>query len=758
MTIVGQVGGSEGSEGAAAFSEGFGWSKYDFGQDKWMSVVPGGRRSRWARRQARRNATSENATFANGSVGGTIEGEEEAPEALDLEPQGCDPHFGNVLISALVTCVAVMVGVYCLRELCKVSVQMLTKAPEPSPDLSFPKWEGPVFLTQYFAVCDAIASSMSSFCDGWMAFASLALIFGPLLFVAVSTFLIFIDRVRGDLVFIPEEHQHPKEFWKEWRATPGLVAKAKSLKGYYDSRRSAGEWDEDTKSGQRWGWLITDFKGGLWFFYGILMCKAILINLAIGLTNGKENAAIALAIYLADASLLLILRPFVDNVANISEASTGITNAMAVFNAALPQIIQPSSGKPTLPAFVGDPMTIMLTTLGTGIATVKAIMDPFFRVIGLIVFVLLKLLDMCGIDREQAMMAAGTVGALAAETAQDKAKEIVTGGDEEEEEDEDEDQDNDEDGDEEDQEGDEEAGAHVDRAMWRRMSASSLTVVLDIAKSNTGSTPPEESVGGALPATSSRRGSCDSMVILSHPEGAGTGLRSMRWTRNGAQDLPPQKEMEAAAAVSPPEVQLPKHPEIDAERHDKIESEVDRSLPYKLRDILSSASNIGCEIHASLEMVFNPLLGKRAKERLPIQDPSIVDNVNIVARSRSPIEDHYVMDHANVVEQDRLPSPTTSSGSGSGTGTRLSSRLDFDDTPRVREAFVSLSEFPETRVFTFEQQRVPSLHGPIFRPVAREPSADVVYNRNASLFRGDTSTAASNSTTGGDGISRKTSG
>ncbi len=147
-----------------------------------------------------------------------------------------------------------------------------------------------------------------------------------------------------DLVFNEEEHQHPKEFWQQWKSTPGLITKAKMLKAYYDSRRSAGEWDEETKSGRAWGWLIADFRGGRWYFFGVLMCKAILINLAIGLTNGKENAGISLAIYIADALALLILRPFCDNVANLSEASTGITNAMAVFNAALPHITPKTAG------------------------------------------------------------------------------------------------------------------------------------------------------------------------------------------------------------------------------------------------------------------------------------------------------------------------------------------------------------------------------------------------------------------------------
>jgi len=801
MTIVGRIGGRKASPGAAAFSNGFGWSKYDFGQDKFLNIA--GRRSLigdhadsmllglYEMVSGRRSNTTEDG-LASGSEATPAEpaiaaGEE--PPVVSLAPEGCDPHFGNVLMASLITTIAVMSMVYCFREFLKVAIQYITKAPEPSADLLFPKWEGPVFLTQYFAVCDAIATSMGSFCDGWVAFASLALIFGPLTFVGVATFLIFIERVRGDLVFTPEEHQTPKEFWQDLKATPGLIAKAKMLKGYYDSTRSAGEWDEDTKAGRSWGWLITDFRGNMWFMFGVLMCKAILINLAIGLTNGKENAGIALTIYITDALVVLTLRPYVDNVANLVEASTGITNALAIFNAALPHITPRSSGKPSLPSFVGDPMTIILTTVGTGICTVKAIVDPFIRIIGISIFVIMKMLDMCGVDREQMLMAAATVGGMATDLAKDKAKEAVTGGDDEEEEeegdDDDEDVEKDLDKDSQDkdsQEEDEEQGAAgvgtippvimmpsgggskrppsttssgngaaVDRALWRRMSASSLTVVLDIAKDSTDDTSGtggsnasgSGGLGGALPSQQSRGGTVDSMVILGVPSGAGVGLRPRTGTGPSRIASAPsesttvfQSEEDSGNQLAGrvPELETPAVP-INRTQSEGGALKTDRPLPYNLRDVLSAAGKVGTEIHASVSMVFNPLLSSRRnvretpRETPRYRDPQIADDLNIAPRAKSPVS-YFFDDDADVRDQDRMPSPVGSVGSDAGL-TRMSSRLDFDDAgARISQAFVSVDQGDDSsgsgpRVFHF--QPPPDFNGPIFGNRKVEPKADLIY-------------------------------
>jgi hypothetical protein len=162
-------------------------------------------------------------------------------------------------------------------------------------------------------------------------------------------------------------------------------------------------------------------------------------------------------------------------------------------------------------------------------------------------------------------------------------------------------------------------------------------------------------------------------------------------------------------------------------------SKEERSLPYNFRHVLSAAGRVGNEIHASVSMVFNPLMGGSKKDvRERYRDPTVADDLNLAPRSPqrtgSPV--NYFADTSNVIEQDRLPSPVSSVRSATpGAPTRLSSRLDFEEAgARISQAFVAVEPsdgIHGSRIFRFDPP--PQLVGPVFHHKT-EPKADLVYN------------------------------
>ena len=79
-----------------------------------------------------------------------------------------------------------------------------------------------------------------------------------------------------------------------------------------------------------------------------------------------------LILYTIDLLFFSFKLPFRDNLVNLAQVSAVITNLLAVISAAIPVIFPPH----LVPGFLESSFVMWITTVGTGVLTVAAALDP----------------------------------------------------------------------------------------------------------------------------------------------------------------------------------------------------------------------------------------------------------------------------------------------------------------------------------------------------------------------------------------------
>ena len=125
MAVIGRVGGDNRSESNSAFSSGMEWINLS-PPIPLFSASP-----------------SDNASASE-------------RRAREVKPQtaGCNYHVALQFGERIFICVALLVFIFLLRSLCSwIYTRRYPQEPKP-PDMSWPNWEGPVFIIQLFGLCD----------------------------------------------------------------------------------------------------------------------------------------------------------------------------------------------------------------------------------------------------------------------------------------------------------------------------------------------------------------------------------------------------------------------------------------------------------------------------------------------------------------------------------------------------------------------------------------------------------------------------
>jgi len=158
LNVLGRVGGSNTSTSLQVFTEGMGWANLELPPDAAASVFPW-RYSNAFSTQPSARRTPKKAKSSNdegGAVNSSLTSSEEEPACsfTRLVPS----------VEKLLSCGYLMASVCLLRNLAYYCIKYGFKA-TPSATFWFPGWEGPVFLVQYLALCEAVISAAVLVCD-----------------------------------------------------------------------------------------------------------------------------------------------------------------------------------------------------------------------------------------------------------------------------------------------------------------------------------------------------------------------------------------------------------------------------------------------------------------------------------------------------------------------------------------------------------------------------------------------------------------
>ena len=261
LNMVGRVGGENGSDSMAAFSDGFGWANLDM-QFSIFGTETSARRSfrRRARRTSRRAPKKSRDTDTNV----TLDSNE---TSVDLEERDCSWDSVAPSVEKIVLCVMILSAVFCVRSLLVLVVQKCFKKEAPT-SLLFPLWEGPFVLIQYLAICDSTFEAIDTYCPLGVSIGASVLMFGPLmLMMSVLAYLRPHINKNGDELF--EVLPRPpgiSMMLRKLYSTPGFFAKWALYRDWKDRAYNRGSWDDSDPQIRRWSWLIGDYMGSAWLF------------------------------------------------------------------------------------------------------------------------------------------------------------------------------------------------------------------------------------------------------------------------------------------------------------------------------------------------------------------------------------------------------------------------------------------------------------------------------------------------------------
>ena len=235
-----------------------------------------------------------------------------------------------------------------------------------------------MFLAQLFAISDTGAAVVTVDCVAWKVIGALWLMVGPVLFIIVSGYRIH-TLVKGSktLGFNKSPTHSLQSMFHGLREAPGCAAKGSQAFIYLMDIRFTGGWAKKDDAAKFWGWLLAAYTDGFLPLISWLLAKKVFNAINKNWLDGKYNAMAHVFIYSMDVVLFVIVRPFRDQTVNFSQILGSISNLLGILVAALP-ILTPDF----VPAWFDGTLVMMISSAGTAVMALQALMDPFFKLTG----------------------------------------------------------------------------------------------------------------------------------------------------------------------------------------------------------------------------------------------------------------------------------------------------------------------------------------------------------------------------------------
>lgn len=188
-------------------------------------------------------------------------------KAEEVECLQCGLVDGVPMMDKLSVVAGSLFIVYLIRWTCQAFVTRVLKK-EPWGPLEFPNWEGPLMLVHWFGMCNSLVASLGRPCPSVYGVAAGFLFFGPICMMLFALFSIHRLVKNGDMVFVEHESITWTETRKKMRASTGIFNKFKAFNEWVTYKRHHGEWEEHTKKGKHWDFLVKDFSSRSYWYFG----------------------------------------------------------------------------------------------------------------------------------------------------------------------------------------------------------------------------------------------------------------------------------------------------------------------------------------------------------------------------------------------------------------------------------------------------------------------------------------------------------
>ena len=249
--------------------------------------------------------------------------------------QKCDWDTVAPSVEQLVLCAICLALVSVTRVLLQMFLVKFLHQHEPLESLAFPMWEGPVFLTQFIGITEALCGLLGSGCVWIVVVSALLVCAGPVAFVIYAGYALHARRADGSLAYERAPWPSCAELRERWSSAKWF-GKYYAVQDYLTGLKCRGEWGADSSAGRHWSFIVGDFTKFAYLYCIWLLVKKLLLTATMQHIDGGANAVIALSLQGIDTVLLVLLLPFNDMQTTAIEAVAGIIAAIAYLSIAVP--------------------------------------------------------------------------------------------------------------------------------------------------------------------------------------------------------------------------------------------------------------------------------------------------------------------------------------------------------------------------------------------------------------------------------------
>jgi len=125
--------------------------------------------------------------------------------------------------------------------------------------MTFPMWEGPVFLTQIMGISDSLLALMTTGCLWWQVGAWALFLAGPVGFLMFACFSLYKHTGTKTLEYEPAD-------WPSFASCRDTFREAKwygkpyAMYDYYSGLKIRGGWSDGNAQGRHWSFSVGDFS------------------------------------------------------------------------------------------------------------------------------------------------------------------------------------------------------------------------------------------------------------------------------------------------------------------------------------------------------------------------------------------------------------------------------------------------------------------------------------------------------------------
>ena len=310
-----------------------------------------------------------------------------------LENEPCYLEYIIPDLGQFTTAFLVLVATAMMRLTLVLILDKCLHKPVP-PSLMFPMWEGPVFLTQFLAICDAMSALIDTRCY-WHKIIGGGIIGAiPGLFLIVAVLRLRKHQREGTIVYTLRPQPSISHVLKTFWDTSGICAKLVYLWSVKTNRSIRGEWNDDNGSARRWTFFVDGFSGPGWKYAVFVMVKRTLLLIAVNCLLERPNAFCSLILQTVDTFLILMFRPFATTERVRNEVIGGCTTLLAYLNICLPILF--GDELPMWPSWMGDTFTMLTATVATALAAFSSLWSAITSLVAPLLAFKDMLLGWCG--------------------------------------------------------------------------------------------------------------------------------------------------------------------------------------------------------------------------------------------------------------------------------------------------------------------------------------------------------------------------